>query len=38
MSEYRKEYILNIDTPFYIGNVFVIDDETRSTMLMPEEY
>lgn len=36
--EYRKEYLLNTDTPIFIGKVFVIDDETHSTMLLAEEY
>lgn len=36
--EYHKEYLLNTDAPFYIGKVFVIDDETHSTMLLAEEY
>ncbi len=35
---YHEEYLLNIDIPFYIGKVFVIDDETHSTMLLAEEY
>ena len=36
--EYHKEYLLNTDASFYVGKVFVIDDETRSTMLLAEEY
>lgn len=36
--DYREEYLLSADTPFYIGKVFVIDDETHSTMLLAEEY
>lgn len=36
--EYKKEYLLNVDTPFYVGKIFVIDDETHSTMLLAEEY
>ena len=36
--DYMKEYLLNADTPFYVGKIFVIDDETHSTMLLAEEY
>ena len=36
--DYKKEYLLNADTPFYVGKIFVIDDETHSTMLLAEEY
>lgn len=36
--EYHKEYLLNTDASFYVGKVFVIDDETHSTMLLAEEY
>jgi len=36
--EYQKEYLLDADTPFYVGKIFVIDDETHSTMLLAEEY
>lgn len=36
--EYHKEYLLNTDVSFYVGKVFVIDDETHSTMLLAEEY
>lgn len=35
---YHKEYLLNTGAPFYIGKIFVIDDETHSTMLLAEEY
>ena len=35
--EYEKEYVLNI-TPITNGKVFVIDDNTHSTMLMNYEY
>ena len=35
--EYEKEYVLNI-TPITTGKVFVIDDNTHSTMLMNYEY
>ena len=34
--EYRQEYL--IDAPVFIGKIFVIDDETHSTMLLAEEY
>ena len=34
--EYKKEYVLN--TKPIIGKVFVIDDNTHSTMLMNYEY
>lgn len=36
--DYGREYLLNADTPFYVGKIFVIDDETHSTMLLAEEY
>ena len=36
--EYQKEYLLGVDTPFYGGKIFVIDDETHSTMLLAEDY
>lgn len=35
--EYEKEYVLNI-TPITTAKVFVIDDNTHSTMLMNYEY
>ena len=34
--EYQQEYL--IDSPVFIGKIFVIDDETHSTMLLAEEY
>ena len=34
--EYRQEYL--IDAPVLVGKIFVIDDETDSTMLLAEEY
>ena len=37
VPEYEKEYVLNI-TPVTTGKVFVIDDNTHSTMLMNYEY
>ena len=36
--EYKKEYLLGSDAPFFIGKIFVVDDETHSTMLLAEEY
>ena len=36
--EYKKEYLLKMDAPFYVGKIFVIDDETHITMLLAEEY
>lgn len=36
--DYKKEYLINSDTPFYVGKIFVIDDESHSTMLLAEEY
>ena len=33
---YRQEYL--IDAPVLVGKIFVIDDETHSTMLLAEEY
>lgn len=36
--EYHKEYILNSNAHFYSGRIFIIDDETHSTMLLAEEY
>lgn len=36
--EYHNEYILNTNADFYSGKIFVIDDETHSTMLLAEEY
>lgn len=35
--EYKQEYLLK-DAPIFIGKIFVIDDETHSTMLLAEEY
>ncbi len=37
-SEYKREYLINSDAPVFIGKVFVIDDETHSTMLLAEKY
>ena len=36
--EYRREYLICSDTPIFIGKIFVIDDESHSTMLLAEEY
>ena len=36
--EYKREYMLNSDAPIFIGKIFVIDDETHSTMLLASEY
>ena len=36
--EYRCEHLLNAGTSIFIGRVFVIDDETHSTMLLASEY
>ena len=36
--EYQREYLINIDAPYFIGKIFVVDDETHSTMLLAEEY
>ena len=36
--EYTREYLLKTDTPIFIGKIYVIDDETHSTMLLAEEY
>lgn len=34
---YRKEYLVDTDTPITV-KVFVIDDQTHTTMLRAEEY
>ena len=36
--EHRREYLLNTGTPIFCGKIFVIDDETHSTMLLASEY
>ena len=38
VPEYRQEYLLNTGTPVFNGKIFVIDDETHSTMLLASEY
>lgn len=35
---YKREYLLSTDTPVFVGNIFVIDDGSHSTMLLAEEY
>ena len=35
---YKREYLIESDNPFFIGKIFVIDDDTHSTMLLAEEY
>ena len=36
--EYKMEYLINMDAPFFVGKIFVIDDESHVTMLLAEEY
>ena len=36
--EYTKEHLLIADVPYFVGKIFVIDDETHSTMLLSSEY
>lgn len=36
--EYKQEYLVKTDTPIFIGKIYVIYDETHSTMLLAEEY
>ena len=36
--EYEGEYLIISDAPFFVGKIFVIDDETHSTMILAEEY
>lgn len=36
--EYKAEYLIESDAPLFVGKIFVIDDETHSTMLLAEEY
>ena len=35
---YQREYLIISDVPFFVGKIFVIDDETHSTMILAEEY
>ena len=36
--EYEREYLFETDAPFFVGKIFVIDDEIHSTMILAEEY
>jgi len=36
--ECQREYLIISDAPFFEGKIFVIDDETHSTMILAEEY
>ena len=36
--EYKQEYLICSDAPIFVGKIFVIDDESHSTMLLAEEY
>lgn len=38
VPEYQREYLFLADAPFFVGKIFVIDDETHSTMILAEEY
>ena len=38
VPEYKREYLLDVDTSFFVGKIFTIDDNTHSTMLLAEEY
>lgn len=37
IPEYQKEYVLNVGSPV-TEKIFVIDDQTHSTMLLANEY
>lgn len=38
-QEYRREYLISTGSPVcYCGKIYVIDDETHSTMLLASEY
>ena len=37
IPEYQKEYVLNVGSPVS-EKIFVIDDQTHSTMLLANEY
>ena len=37
IPEYKKEYVLNVGKPV-TEKIFVIDDQTHSTMLLAKEY
>ena len=36
--DYQKEYSLNVDAPFFVGKIFVIDDGEHSVIMLAEEY
>ena len=36
--EYKTEYLLNADAPFFVGKIYVIDNGQYSTMLLADEY
>ena len=36
--EYSKEYLLIADAPVFVGKIFVIDDDSHSTMIIANEY
>ena len=36
--EYSKEYLLIADAPVFVGKIFVIDDDSHSTMILANEY
>ena len=38
VPEYKREHLFNVGTSIFSGKVFVIDDETHSTMLLASEY
>ena len=35
---YKREYLLDVNTPVFVYKVFVVDDGTDSTMMLAEEY
>lgn len=35
---YKHEYLINSGTSFFVGKIYVIDDEFHSTMLLESEY
>lgn len=38
IPEYHQEYVLGKNIHFFVGKIYVIDDNTHSTMLLAEEY
>ena len=36
--EYKKEYLFSTDAPFFIGKIFVIDNDAYTTMMLANEY